>query len=109
MTSSKVIIVGPDSDNLMSALQAKGADVTTVSDMATRPDLEEAGIVDADIYILTDLEQATTIPIVKDLNPDIQVVAYDRTSLPEFTTAQTDLAIDPDLLDPSVVADELIA
>lgn len=101
------VVVGPDVDAMADALRAEGVDVTTVDDVPTRPDLEEAGIMDADLLVVTDVDLATTIPIAVDLNPDLRVVVYDRQSLPEFVSAQTDLAIDPDLLEPSAVAEEL--
>jgi hypothetical protein len=37
------------------------------------------------------------------------VVVYSEQSLPEVATRQTDLAVDPALLDVSVVAEELAA
>jgi len=102
------VLVGPDADGLGDALGAVGVAVTRVADVVTRPDLEEAGIVDADLLVVTDLEQATTIPIATDLNGDVRVVVYDRAALPEFVSAQTDLAVDPELLGPEAVAEALV-
>jgi len=53
--------------------------------------------------------EASGIPVAKELNPDVRVVVYSEQSLPEVATRQTDLAVDPALLDVSVVAEELAA
>jgi Trk K+ transport system NAD-binding subunit len=102
-----VVFAGHDDDGLRTHLEDEGGDVATVEDIATRPALEEAGIVDADLFVLTDVDQATAVPIAKDLNEDLEVVIYSRDSLPEFASAQVDLAVDPDLLGPDAVAEEL--
>jgi hypothetical protein len=104
---TRAVLVGPDGDGLGDALTAAGVEVARVGDAATRPDLEEAGIVDADLLVVTDVEEATTIPIATDLNPDVRAVVYDRAALPEFVSAQTDLAVDPELLGPADVAEAL--
>ncbi|MDG5776239.1 CTP synthetase [Haloarculaceae archaeon H-GB2-1] len=102
-----VIVAGTDEDDIGDAL----AELTTVErvDVGNRPALEEAGIHDAVAYVLTEVEQATSIAVAKDLNPDLKVVVYSRDSLPEFAKGQADLAIDPKLLDPEAVAEELLA
>ena len=103
----KVVFAGHDDDGLLERLEGEGNEVTFVEDIATRPALEEAGIVDADLFVLTDVGQATAVPIAKDLNDGLRVVIYSRDSLPEFASAQVDLAVDPDLLGPDAVAEEL--
>lgn len=105
----KAIVAGPDADDLGGQLREQDVDVATVDDIPTRPLLEEAGAHDADLFVLTDVDQATAIPIVKDLNDEIRAVVYDRASLPEFVSSQTDLAVDPELLGPETVAEELAA
>ena len=107
-TSTTAVVAGPDEDGIASALEAEGVDVTRIDGIISRPQLEEAGIVAADLYVLTDVEQATTIPIVCDLNDDVQTVVYARRTVPEFVKGQLDIAIDPQLMDASVVADELV-
>jgi hypothetical protein len=102
----QVIIGGPDDDEIGDAVASEGHTVRTVS-ICNRPGLEEAGIHEADVYLLTDLEQATSIAVAKDLNPEVRIVVYAEGSLPEFATRQTDLVVDPDLLDPAAVAEEL--
>ena len=105
--SMDVIVAGPDEDDLTAALEAEGASVARLNGVISRPALEEAGIVDADLYVLTDIGQATTIPIVCDLSEDIRTVVYARDTIPEFVKGQLDLAVDPQLMDAGIVADEL--
>lgn len=103
------VFSGHDDDGLAAALEAEGVDVTRIDDLATRPALEEAGIMDADLFVLTDVGQATAIPIVKDLREDVRIVAYTSDSLPEFVSGQEVLSMDPQLLGPEAVAEELVA
>ncbi|WP_246998638.1 DUF7126 family protein [Halosolutus gelatinilyticus] len=102
------IVTGPDDDGIAAALEAEGVDVTRLNGVVSRPALERAGIVDADLYVLTDIDQATTIPIAVDLNEDLRTVTYARRTIPEFVKGQLDLAIDPRLMDARVVAEELV-
>jgi len=106
MTS--VVVSGPDPNNLASHLADHGAETVTVDGLATGAKLADAGIDSADVFVLTDLAQASAIPVALDRNPELQVITYDTDSLPEFASAQTDLAIDPSLLDPGLVAEELL-
>ncbi len=101
------ILAGPDPDELGEQLREQGVEVANVDGMATRPELEEAGVHRAALFVLTDVEQATAIPIAKDINEEVRAVVYDRQSLPEFVSAQADLAVDPELLDVEAVAEEL--
>ncbi|RQG92410.1 DUF7126 family protein [Natrarchaeobius chitinivorans] len=103
-----VIVAGADDDGLGTALEAEGASITRLEGVISRPQLENAGIVGADLYVLTDTDQATTIPIVCDLNGDLRTVVYSRDTVPEFVRGQLDLAVDPELVDAAVVAEELI-
>jgi hypothetical protein len=102
----KVVLVGTDPNGLTDALDAEGHTVT-VADVGNRPGLEEAGVHEADVYLLTEMSQATSIAVAKDLNPDLRVVVYAEGSLPDFASRQTDLVVDPDLLGPEAVAEEL--
>jgi len=104
--SDAVVLVGPDEDGLGDALGAEGFSVTR-TEVGNRPSLEEAGIHEAALYVLTDVDQATSITVATDLNPDVRVVIYDAGSLPAFATRLTDLMVDPDLLGPAAVAEEL--
>jgi Trk K+ transport system NAD-binding subunit len=104
---SKVVIAGSDPDDLGAALEAEGLEVAYAEGTANRPALEEAGIVEADILVVTDAGLATSVPIATDLNPDIRVVFYTRDSVPEFVKGQAGHIIDPELLGPEAVAEEL--
>jgi len=83
-TTTTAIVAGPDDDGIGDALEHEGVDVTRLNGVISRPHLEEAGIVAADLYVLTDTEQATTIPIACDLNDGLRTVVYARDSVPEF-------------------------
>ena len=100
------VIVGPDEHGLGEALAAEGFSVSE-AEIGNRPGLEEAGVHDASVYVLTDVEQATSITVATDLNPDLRVVIYAAGSLPDFVTRLTDLMVDPELLGPEAVAEEL--
>lgn len=100
------LVVGQDPEELGNALADRGFSVSH-TEIGNRPGLEEGGVHDADIYVLTDLEQATSISVAHDLNDDLRIVVYASGSLPEFATRQTDLLVDPALLDPATVAEEL--
>ncbi|ELY44295.1 DUF7126 family protein [Natronorubrum sulfidifaciens] len=105
--SMDAIVAGPDEDDIGEALEAAGADVARVTGVLSRPTLEEAGVLEAELYVLTDVSEATTIPIVCDLNDEIRTVVYARETIPDFIKGQLDLAVDPQLMDAAVVADEL--
>jgi hypothetical protein len=102
----KITLVGSDPDDIAAALAAEGHDVT-VADVGNRPGLEEAGVHDAEVYLLTEMAQATSIVVAKDLNPDLRVIVYAEGSLPDFASRQADLVVDPNLLGPEAVAEEL--
>ncbi|MFB6101976.1 MAG: CTP synthetase [Haloplanus sp.] len=104
---TRAILAGPDADDLGAALETQGIDVARVEGILTAAALDEAGAADADLFVLTDLDEATAIPVVKDRNPDIRVVVYSHDSLPGFARGQTDLAMDPDLFGVDLVAEEL--
>ncbi|PSP94518.1 CTP synthetase [Halobacteriales archaeon QS_4_62_28] len=101
-----VVIAGPDETGIAAAVDTAGHTVSKAL-IGNRPGLEEAGIHEADVFLLTDFEQATAIAVAKDLNPEVRVVAYAEGSLPDFASRQTDLVVDPQLLDPAAVAEEL--
>ncbi|PSP64817.1 CTP synthetase [Halobacteriales archaeon QH_8_67_36] len=102
----KVVLVGSDPDRMVDALESEGHSVT-IADVGNRPGLEEAGVLDAEVYLLTELSQATSIVVAKDLNPGLRVVVYAEGSLPDFASRQTDLVVDPSLLSPDAVTEEL--
>lgn len=104
---SRAIVVGSDEEELTPALEEVGFETTRIDGPATRDDLEECDITEASVLVVTDIGQATTIPVAREIAPDIRIVVYDRQSLPEFVAGVTDLAVDPALVDPDVVAEEL--
>ncbi|WP_430503652.1 DUF7126 family protein [Haloparvum sp. PAK95] len=105
---SNVIVAGPDEHGLGEELAEAGATVTRIPDVVSAATLEDAGIHDADVLVLTDTAEATAIPIAKELNPDIRAVAYAEGSLPESMAAIADISVDPRLMAPDVVAEELL-
>jgi hypothetical protein len=104
----KAVVAGTDTHDIGAALASAGVEVSTV-DVANRPGLEAAGVHEADLYVLTEARQATSISVAKDLDGDLHVVVYAEDSLPDFARGQADLVIDPELLDPAAVAEELAA
>jgi len=105
---SNAVVAGPDEHGLGEALEAEGATITRIPDVVSAATLEDASIHDADVLVLTDTGEATAIPIAKELNPDVRAVAYAEGSLPESMAAIADLSVDPRLMDPEVVAEELL-
>jgi hypothetical protein len=102
------VLCGPDEDGLGDALGAAGVDVRRIDDRATRPALEDAGIHDADLFVLTDLTEATAVPVARDLNDDLRTVVYASDGLPEFLSGSEVLKMDPRLLGAEAVAEELL-
>ncbi|WP_123533787.1 DUF7126 family protein [Halosimplex salinum] len=103
------VFAGSDTEGLADELRERGATVSVVDGVANRPALEEAGIHDADVFVLTDVGQATSIVVAKDLNDDVRIVSYTDDSLPEFVSGQQVLGMDPALFDADTVAEELTA
>jgi hypothetical protein len=104
----RVIVAGENGHGVAAAVTAESHTVERV-DLANRPALESAGVHEADVLVLTEVGQATAIPVAKDLNAELRVVVYADGSLPDFARGQADLVVDPDLLDPETVAEELDA
>ena len=102
-----IILAGPDEAGLTGELQALGAEVVRVEGIATRDSLDAAGLDAAHTLVLTEMDDASAIPVAKEANTEVRIVTYTRDSLPEFARGQADLAIDPALLPPDIVAQEL--
>ncbi len=102
------ILVGPDR-GLGDALESTGVSLTRIDGPGTRDALGEAGVDRADLLVVTDVGEATAVPIAKEANPGVTAVIYAPDTMPEFVRGQVDLAVDPDLLAPDVVATELVA
>jgi len=103
----KAILVGPD-PGLGDALESAGVSLARIDGLGTGSALDEAGVEGADLLVVTDVGEATAVPIAKDVNPGIRVVIYAPDTMPEFVRGQVDLAIDPELLAPDVVASEIV-
>ena len=104
---SIAVVAGPDQHGLGEELAALGVEVRRIDGLVTADALADAGIDEADYFVLTDVEEATGIPIAKELQPSVLVVTYAERSLPAFVATVADLAVDPDLLGPETVAEEL--
>jgi len=109
MTDLTAVVAGPDSEGLGDELESHDVTVSRIDGAVTGDTLDDAGIDDAALFVLTDTAEATGIAVAKDRNPDVRAVVYATESLPEFAKGQADLAVDPELLSPAVVADELVA
>ena len=105
---SEVVVAGDDPEGLGEALDDGGAEVSHAAGTADRPALEDAGIVEADVLVVTDAGLATSVPVAVDLNPDLRVVVYARESVPEFVKGQAGHIVDPELLGPAAVAEEIL-
>jgi Trk K+ transport system NAD-binding subunit len=103
----KAILVGPDR-GLGEALESAGVSLSRIDGLGTGSALREAGVAEADLLVVTDVEEATAIPIAKEASPAIRAVIYSPETMPEFVRGQVDLAVDPDLIAPDVVAEELL-
>ncbi|MFB6151408.1 MAG: NAD-binding protein [Haloarculaceae archaeon] len=103
----QAVFVGPDEEGLVDALREQDVDVRRIEGVADGDALAEAGVGDADLFVLTDAGQATAVVVAREQNPDVRIVAYTDDSLPEFVSGQEVLAVDPALLGPDAVAEEL--
>ncbi|WP_241881368.1 MULTISPECIES: CTP synthetase [unclassified Halorubrum] len=102
------VVAGPDEHGLGEELAALGVEIRRIDGLVTADALTDAGIADAAYFVLTDVEEATGIPIAKELHPGVLAVTYAERSLPEFVAGVADLAIDPALMDAATVAEELV-
>ncbi len=108
MTGTNVVVVGP-SKGIVEAFENEGASVEGINGVATRDRLEAVRIEEADVLVLTDVGEASAVPVARKLTDDLRVVIYSPETMPEFVRATVDLAVDPELMEPDVVAEELVA
>ncbi|QDX40689.1 CTP synthetase [Salarchaeum sp. JOR-1] len=99
------ILVGPDR-GLGDALGAQGVSVERIG-LGSAAELEDAGVADADVLVLTDVGESTAVSVALELNDRLKTVVYSPDTIPEFVRGQLDLALDTELLDPDLVAEEL--
>lgn len=104
----RAIVLGPDR-GILQALQAEGVETTRLAVARDAAALVEAGVEDADLFVLTDVAEATTVAVARDCNPAIRVVVYSPDTIPEFARGQVDFALSPDVMDARLVAEELAA
>lgn len=104
---TNAVVIGPDDDGLGDALEAAGVDVTRAAGTATREQLLDAEIETAGLLIVTNSTLATSIPVAREINPQLRVVVYIHDSLPEFARTAAEFILDPELMDPETVAEEL--
>jgi Trk K+ transport system NAD-binding subunit len=102
-----VVLIGRN-EELLSALESEGASVRRITGVASGEALSEAGIEEADLLVLTDVAEATAIPVARELNGEVRIAVYAEDTLPEFAQPLADIAVDPDLLSADVVAEELV-
>ena len=103
----RAVLVGPETA-VTEALEAEGVVFTRVTGVPSADAVREAGIADADLFLLTDPAEATAVGVVREANPDVRIVASVAETLPEYARPATDLVVDPALLDPAVVAEEVV-
>lgn len=102
----KAIIIGKGTE-IKDALVEHSYDVVVIDGLGTAEALDEAGVEDAALLVVTDIREATAIPIAKDTNPELRVIVYADETMPEFVRGQVDLAVTPDVLSPDIVAEEI--
>ncbi len=105
---SKIVIAGNDPEKLGEELERQGGTVQYAEGTADRPALEDAGILEANVLVITDVGLATSVTVALDMNPDLRTVFYTRDSVPEFVKGQVGHIIDPTLLGVETVAEELL-
>lgn len=101
------VLVGPDRE-LDAALREHGVETVRIDGPATGEAMAEAGIEDADLLVVSDVNEATAIPVALDANPRLRVVVYAPETMPEFVRGQVDLAVGPGVLAPDAIAEELV-
>jgi hypothetical protein len=109
MSEMEAVVAGADPRGIGEALSAADVAVVRVESPVFAEELEVAGVAEADLFVLTDLEEGISIPLAKEINPDIRAVCYGEGDLPESVGGTVDLVVDPALLDAETVAEELVA
>ena len=101
------VLHGPDDNDLADALEAADLDVARLTGPTDAETLRAAGVETASYLVLTDVDEATAIPVAKELSSALTAVVYDDDGLPEHVAGVADVAVDPALLDATTVAEEL--
>ena len=106
-TMTRIILGGDGATDLTAALQDTGVCVERIPAPITADSLETAGIETAAMYVLTDPNEATSIPIAREQNPDIDVVVIAPDSLPDFANHLADLVVRPDHFEQTLLIEEI--
>ena len=96
----EAIVAGERAGTVGAACDDAGVNVEIVDDRPTGETLERAGIDEATVLVLTDVSDATAVPVALERNPDLLTVIYDEIAAPSFVRGQLDLAVDPRLVTP---------
>ena len=104
----KAIVAGADPEGIGEELEALGVAVTRVDSPVFAEALEEAGIAEADLFVLIDLDEGISVTLAKEANPDVRAVCFGSGDLPESVGGTVDLVVDPSLLGAEAVAEELV-
>jgi len=104
----KAIVAGADGEGIGEELEALGVDVARVDSPVFADALDDVGIEESALFVLTDLSEGISITLAKEANPDVRAVCYGRGDLPESVGSVVDLVVDPSLLDAPAVAEELV-
>lgn len=105
---TKIILAGADATDIGPALTEAGGTVARVEPPVTSNAMQAAGLDEADLFVLTDTEEATSLPLVRDRRPDIEIVVYSTDSVPDFASHIADLIIDPAALPLPTVVEEVL-
>jgi voltage-gated potassium channel Kch len=104
----KAVVAGADAEGISEELEALGVTVERVDSPVFADALEDAGVADAELFVLTDLAEGISITLAKEINPDVRAVCFGSGELPESVAGTVDLVVDPSLLGPEAVAEELV-
>lgn len=106
---SRVVVGGRDASGFGERLEEAGATVRRITGPITTSALEEAGIAAADLLVLTDVSEATAIPIARERNGALRIVVLDDASVPDFAAHQADLVLSPGQVDEAIIVDALLS
>lgn len=105
---SEVIVVGDDTHGLTDRFGEAGCSVSHLEGWPVGSDLDENGIAEAGALVVTEANLASVIAVAKERNDRVMVVLYSSGRLPPYASAQTDLAVDPALVNPEGVVEAII-
>jgi len=103
----RAVVAGPDR-GIEAALRDVGVETVRIEGVVSGAALNEADVADADLYVLTDVGEATSVAVALELNPSLRVFVYSPDTIPEFVRGQVEFALDPALFPPETVAEELV-